>query len=242
MIVNPWSFPLSTFIDQSTWGRALTPTERSLVLATVTERHVAAGEGIVRVGDAASHWLGVVDGLAKMSLTADDGRVTTFTGASRGAWFGEGSLLRHEPFRYDVIALRDCRIAALPRATFEALRQGSLAFNHCLQHLMNARLGLFIGLLRNDRLLGPDARIAACLSSLYNPDLALDPGPRLDLTQLEVGLLAGVSRQRANQALRRLQELGLVSLGNGGLQILDLAGLARFAASINKDTNSKALQ
>ncbi|MEX8493636.1 Crp/Fnr family transcriptional regulator [Sphaerotilus sp.] len=221
---------LSCLIDQSTWGRALTSAERAQVMATTTERRIGAGEAIVSVGDAASHWLGMIDGLAKMSVTAADGRITTLTGASRGAWFGEGSLLRREPFRYDIIALRDSRIAELPRATFEVLRQGSLSFNHCLQHLMNARLGLFIGMLRNDRLLAPDARVAACLASLYNPDLAFDPGPRLDLTQAEIALLAGVSRQRTNQALQRLHERGLVCLCSRGLQIPDVEGLQAYAS------------
>jgi CRP/FNR family transcriptional regulator, cyclic AMP receptor protein len=228
---------LHAVIDQSTWGRALTPSERALVVATATERRVEAGQAIVGVGDAASHWFGMIDGLAKMSITAADGRITTLTGSSRGAWFGEGSLLRHEPFRYDVIALRDSRIAQVPRATFEALRQGSLPFNHCLQHLMNARLGLFIGMLRNDRLLGTDARVAACLASLYNPDLAFDPGPRLDLTQAEVALLAGVSRQRANQALQVLHERGLVCLGSRGMLIKHLDALQAFAIQSDKNTN-----
>lgn len=234
------SSDLSFIVDQSTWGRALSPAERAQVMATTTERHVRAGEGIVSVGDAASHWLGMIGGLAKMSVTAADGRITTLTGASRGAWFGEGSLLRHEPFRYDVIALRDCHIAELPRATFEALRQGSLPFNHCLQHLMNARLGLFIGMLRNDRLLAPDARVAACLASLYNPDLAFDPGPRLDLTQAEIALLAGVSRQRANQALQHLHERGLISQGGRGLHISDVEALHAYAFQLqdHKNTNS----
>lgn len=225
---------LSSIIDQSTWGRALSPAERAQVMAATTERRVSAGQGIVSIGDSASHWFGLIDGLAKMSVTAADGRITTLTGASRGAWFGEGSLLRREPFRYDVIALRDCHIAELPRATFEALRQGSLPFNHCLQHLMNARLGLFIGMLRNDRLLAPDARVAACLTSLYNPDLAFDPGPRLDLTQAEMALLAGVSRQRANQALQRLHERGLVCLGSRGLQIPDVEALQAYAFEPSK--------
>ena len=99
---------------------------------------------------------------------------------------------------------------------------------------MNARLGLFIGMLRNDRLLAPDARVAACLASLYNPDLAFDPGPRLDLTQAEMALLAGVSRQRANQALQRLHERGLVCLGSRGLQIPDVEALQAYAFESSK--------
>jgi CRP/FNR family cyclic AMP-dependent transcriptional regulator len=63
-------------------------------------------------------WIGVVDGLVKMANLSADGKPTTFTGLPAGAWFGEGSLLKDEPRRYGIIALRESRIACMPRATF----------------------------------------------------------------------------------------------------------------------------
>jgi CRP-like cAMP-binding protein len=148
-----------------------------------------------------------------------------------GGWFAEGSLLKRERLRYDVIALRDSRLALMPRSTFEWLRATSLPFNHYLQNLLNARLGLFIGLLEYDRLLGADARVARCLASLFNPDLYPEPGPFVDLLQGEIGLLAGVSRQRANTALQRLQGEGLIRIEHRGITVLDLAGLRGFAGA-----------
>jgi CRP/FNR family cyclic AMP-dependent transcriptional regulator len=130
-----------------------------------------------------------------------------------------------------VIALRDTRAAFMPRSTFEALRATSLPFNHYLQNLLNARLGLFIGLLEYDRLLGADARVARCLASLFNPDLYPEPGPFIDLQQGEIGLLSGVSRQRANAALQRLQAEGLIRIEHRGVTVLDLPGLRCFAGS-----------
>jgi CRP-like cAMP-binding protein len=192
------------------------------------ERRVPAGGHVARMGEPAEHWVGIVEGLVKMSVTAPDGKVSTLTGLTAGGWFGEGSLLKREPRRYDVIALRDTRAALMPRATFEWLRATSLPFNHHLQNLLNARLGLFIGLLEYDRLLGADARVARCLASLFNPDLYPEPGPYIDLQQGEIGLLSGVSRQRANAALQRLQAEGLIRIEHRGVTVLDLAGLRGF--------------
>lgn len=219
---------LTTTLGNTPWGRALAPAEMERVLGTVTLGTVRQGAHVVFDGDPPSHWIGLLDGLAKMSITASDGRITTLTGATGGAWFGEGSLLRHEPFRYDVVALRDCRVARMPRSTFDWLVQCSLPFNHCLQQLMSARLGLFIGTLLNDRLLAPEARVAASLTSLYNPDLQADPGPRLDLSQGEIALLAGLSRQRTNQALKHLEQGGFITQTRGGLRVIDLEGLRAF--------------
>lgn len=223
------SVPLADFLRLSVWGRALDAAQRAVVLAAAQERRVPAGCCVARMGEPAGHWLGIVEGLVKMSVLAADGRTASLTGAAAGAWFGEGSVLKGVPFRYDVVALRDTRLALIPRATFDWLRAHSLPFNHYLQDLLNARLSLFIGLLEFDRLLGPDARVARCLASLYTPELFPDPGPSLALTQHELALLAGVSRQRANVALGRLAAEGLLRVQRCGITVLDLDGLRGFA-------------
>src|SRR6185295_16085533 len=133
------------------------------------------------------------------------------------------------PRRYDVVALRPSRVALISHASFERLRQTSLPFNHYLQHLMNARLSLFIGMLEYDRLLATDAKVARCIATLFNADLYPQPRAYVDLRQQEIALLAGVSRQRANVALRKLQACGLVRTEARGLTVLDLDGLRNFA-------------
>lgn len=229
---------LAAWLQATVWGRALTPVQLARVIAQTHERQVPCGCCVARMGEPASHWLGIIDGLGKMSVLARDGRITSLTGAAAGAWFGEGSLLKAEPFRYDVVALRDTRVALLPQATFHWLRTVSLPFNHYLQHLLNARLGLFIGLLEVDRLLCPEARVARCIASLFDPELYpvshgadASAAPRcIPLAQHEVALLAGVSRQRANLALQRLCAAGLIEIERGRLTVRDLAGLQGFVA------------
>ena len=218
-------------LSESLWGRVLTPPELERACAESFERQVRAGGVAARMGERVDHWCGVAEGVLKMSVTAPDGKVTTLTGLIGGGWFGEGSLLKREARRYDVVALRPSRLVLVPHATFEWLRQTSLPFNHHLQHLMNARLGLFIGMLEYGRLLGTDARVARCLASLFNRELYPDPGSFVDLRQQEVGLLCGLSRQRVNVSLQRLQTQGLIRIEPRGLTVLDLPGLAGYAAA-----------
>jgi len=192
------------------------------------ERQVPAGGFVARMGQPVEHWIGVIEGLLKMSVTSPDGKVSTLTGINAGGWFGEGSLLKREPRRYDVVALRPSRVALVPYATFERLRTTSLPFNHHLHHLMNARLSLFIGMLEYDRLLSTDARVARCIATLFHTDLYPDTKAFVDLPQQEIALLCGVSRQRANVALRTLQGCGLVRVEPRGVTVLDLEGLRNF--------------
>ena len=222
---------LQETISTSAWGRALAPHELERVLQESSERWVSEGGYAARMGERVDHWTGVVQGLLKMSVTSAEGKVSTLTGMSAGGWYGEGSLLKREPRRYDVVALRPSRLAQVPYATFEWLRSTSLPFNHYLQQLMNARLSLFIGMLEYDRLLSTDARVARCLASLFNADLYPQPRAFLDLRQQEIALLSGLSRQRVNVALHRLQAGGLIRIEQRGMTVLDIEGLRNFPST-----------
>jgi CRP/FNR family transcriptional regulator, cyclic AMP receptor protein len=220
---------LEQTIHRSVWGRMLAPQELDRVVVESFERSVPAGGFVARMGQPVAHWIGVIEGLMKMSVTSPDGKVSTLTGMSTGGWFGEGSLIKREPRRYDVIALRPSRVALVPYATFERLRNTSVPFNHHLQSLLNARLSLFIAMLEYDRLLETDAKVARCIATLFNADLYPEMHAYVDLHQQEIALLAGVSRQRVNVALRKLQACGLVRVEPRGLTVLDVDGLRTFA-------------
>lgn len=220
---------LHDVLRQSAWGSRLPEDVLIRVTDATEERHVAAGELVARAGAPARHWIGLIDGFVKMSVTSRDGRLSTLSGLASGAWFGEGSVMKAEQRRYDVFALRDSRVAFVPAETFEWLRRTSFPFNHYLQQLMNARMSLFIGLLEHDRLLGVESRVAHALASLLDPDLYPFASDVVKLNQDEVGLLANVSRQRANVALQTLQAAGFIALERGGLRILDIDRLREFS-------------
>ncbi len=220
---------LADMLSQSNWGRLLNPQELGHVLHATLEQKVSTGALAGRMGERPGHWIGVVSGLIKISVTSADGRVSTLAGISEGGWFGEGSLLKREPRRYDVVAVKASRLALVPIATFEWLRQNSLPFNHQLQTLMNARLGQFIGQLECGRLLGTQARVARCLADLFNADLYPQRSPFVELHQGEIGLLSGFSRQCVNGALHELQDSGVLRVEKRGVTILRLHTLRQVA-------------
>jgi CRP/FNR family cyclic AMP-dependent transcriptional regulator len=61
------------------------------------------------------------DGLVEIASVPLEGKSMSFVGVPTTGWFGEGSLLKSEPRRYDGIALRDSSIAFMPRNTFALL-------------------------------------------------------------------------------------------------------------------------
>jgi len=215
-------------LRQTIWAQTLTPTQMQKVEADIEEQVVPEGGFVCRKGDPVDHWIGVGEGLLKMCSVSPEGKMVTFTGMLAGGWFGEGSLLKNEPRKYDVIALRDSRLLFMPRATFNWLLDNSIGFNRFLLLQLNERLGLFISLVEYDRMLDIDTRVARCLAALFNPYLNPGIGPQLQISQEEIGYLSGTSRQRANQALQVLEKEGVLKLDYGGITILDLDGLRRF--------------
>lgn len=219
---------LEAALRNSIWGRALTEEEFARALSGTVERTIGTGAFVCMKGEPVDHWMGVVDGLVKMTSSWSCGKTTTFTGLAAGGWFGEGSLLKNDPRKYDVMALRNSRIAYMNRGTFLWLMDHSIPFNRFLINQLNERLGQFIGMMENERLLDTDARLARNLAALFNPVLYPGTGPELQISQEEIGFLAGLSRQRVNQALKSLQEAELLRLEYGKLTILDLDGLRTY--------------
>lgn len=215
-------------IRSSLWGQSLTEEQLAKALAGTIERSYAAGAFICMKGEPVDYWMGVIDGLGKMASHWTTGKTTSLTGISTGGWFGEGSLLKSEARRYDVMAIRETRVAFMNRSTFLWLMDNSIPFNRHLITQLNERLGQFIGMMENERMLDTDARIARGLAALFNPVLYPGTNRLLQISQEELGYLAGVSRQRANQALKVLEDAGLVRNEYGGIHIIDLDALRRF--------------
>jgi len=210
------------------WSRELSEREAEMACAGITERSYRAGEHIFLRGDQFDYWTGVVAGLVRMSIVSRGGKAMTFTGLTAGAWFGEGTVLKKEARRYDMVALRDSRIALMEQGTFFWLYENSVAFNRFLVVQLNERLGQFIGLVEYGRTLDATARLARSIVSLFNPILYPDLSLHLEITQEEIGALSGISRQNANQCLKRLEKEGLLRLEYGGVTILDLGGLRSY--------------
>lgn len=219
---------LNDFVDRCVWAADLSPEQSDVVRRAMCVREYSQGDYVCHKGDMAEHWLGVLEGIVKITTVSPSGKSVTFTGVPRGGWFGEGAVLKAEIRKYDVMALRRSRIAFLPRETFQWLLDTSLPFTRFLLTQLNERLGQFIAAVEYERLLDIDSRVARAVSSLFNEHLYPGLGKTLEISQEEIGLLAGISRQRANQALKVLEQQGLVKVDYGVIEVLDLEGLRQY--------------
>ncbi|MGC3027783.1 Crp/Fnr family transcriptional regulator [Burkholderia sp. DN3021] len=219
------------FLARCSWYGNLTEGQREIVKRDCFDRSYSPGAIACHRGDAVDHWLGVIEGIVKVDTASKKGRVVTFAGIPAGSWFGEGSVLKEEPRAYSVTAVRDSRLAFMPRSTFLWLLENSHTFSRYVIDQLNARCGYYIGLVQNLRIHEAPARVAFCLTELFNRQLYPATAMTLGFSQEEIGRLSGLSRQNANRALRTLADAGLILAEYGAVHILDLEGLREFAHS-----------
>ena len=207
------------------WLAVLDEHQRERVVREIQVSDATPGDYICRTGRPVTYWFGVIDGLLKMSSDNAEGQTMTYTGVPPGGWFGEGTALKREPYRYNIQALRNSIVAGLPVDTFHWLLDHSIGFNRFVMNQINERLGQFIAAREIDRMTNPDARVARSLAALFNPVLYPGVGEMLRITQQELAYLVGLSRQRVNEALNALQAQNVIRVEYGGLRVLDLDAL-----------------
>lgn len=219
---------LTDHLAETDWLTALPSVIRERVIADAYERSYGTNDFVARKGEPSDSWIGVAEGLLKVSAVYRTGKVVIFTACPEGSWVGEGSVLKRELRRYDIVAMRPTRAIHLPASTFRWLMDTSLEFNHVIVARLNERLGQFIAMTEIDRMSDAVARVARSIGTLYNPTLHPHLGSMLSLSQSELGELIGMSRQSVASALKQLEAAGLLSAAYGRITVLKPSALQNY--------------
>lgn len=211
------------FLQTQAWFRALPVADQARLEANVRLVRGRKGEVVLRAGDVVEGWYGVVSGLVKLQSHSPEGRTSVFVGLPAGQWFGEGSALKKEARRYDVVALRESTLLCLPCAEFDHLFNTSIGFTQAVVWQMNMRLGQAMAAIEASRVRTPEQRVALYLSRVFWHGIQ-----KLDLSQEELSNIVGLSRQTVNRALQVLEQQGLLSLQLGRIGVRNDDALTAF--------------
>jgi CRP/FNR family cyclic AMP-dependent transcriptional regulator len=217
---------ISQFLSVQPWYVRLSMTDQLTISEQVVRIAGKKGDIMLAANAPVDGWYAVFSGLVKLQSAPVLGRSSTFLGVACGDWFGEGSALKTEPRRYEVIALRDTELLCLPQAAFDRLRASSMEFNQFLVQQLNLHLSQAMALIEASRIRTPEQRVALSLSRLF-----WNRSRKVNLSQDELANLVGVSRQTANQALKSLALRGLVNLEFGRVAIPNDEALSKFIFS-----------
>jgi CRP-like cAMP-binding protein len=195
-------------------------------------RDVPARQTFIEAGTRLDHSILILDGLAARYKDLRDGQ-RQITALHVPGDFADLHSFTLKRLDHSLIALTDCRTAAVPHARIAELveqfpRIGRLYwFSTNLDASMHREWVLSMGI--RDAL----ARIAHLFCELQVRfqlvGLGDADGYMLDLSQAELGECCGLTSVHVNRSLRRLREMGVLTFRAGRVAITDAAALQRIA-------------
>ena len=205
---------------------------------TVAQWRVRRGSTFCREGCLAQAIYVVRFGSFKYLKTVEDGyeHVLGFTGAGEVIGF-EGLALAQLP--YDVVALEDSSVIALPLSELDGWRRQSPALDHALQCALVGQLARAGDIAEMMAAVASEVRLARFLVWFSNRMAARGQSPRrflLRMSRRDIASLLAVAHETISRSFGLLAEWGYVRADIREIEILDMEGLKACTRNTRRDT------
>ena len=205
------------------------PFQHSL-LAHALQRPLTAGQYLFKRGDPPCGLYAVLDGSLRVSAVNEQGKEAILSLVEPPYWFGEICLFDGLPRTHDACAVGPCTLLQVPQQALLNILDASPHYWRDLALLMSQKLRLsFIGL-EQLSLMPATVRLAHRLLMIVEGHGDTEPARRiLQLPQEDLAAMLNLSRQTTNVLLKDLQAQGIVRLGYGEIEIIDVQRLRQAA-------------
>lgn len=202
--------------------------ERAALLRGGKIRLLGRQEAICYQSDPAAHVILVLDGFLKLSATLADGNEVFVEIAGPGHCVGEMLALQSRMHDADVTALSACRLLMIDARQFRQAFDGKPEGLMALLRLADGRLQTAIERLLDSRARTAPVRLAKVLLEVTRlPSSAPGKGACLPLrlSQSELGVMAGMSREMVNKHLALWRDAGWIRMSGGTVASVDADAL-----------------
>jgi len=182
------------------------------------------GQRIYTQAEPGNEMFRITSGSVRMSALRHDGREALYLIFEPGDCFGTSSLVDGEPRPQTASAQGEVELQVLRRDAFERLRLDHRAFNDALLRLISRHMRLLSDYFVTSTLDELPCRVAKRLLEVSKSfGVSRERGIRLSmrLSQAELALMVGASRQSVSKVLQKFQEDGLIAIEYGTVLILD---------------------
>ena len=212
------------------WFASLPASEQAAMLALADLVVVPRGGVLYRKGVQGCNFYGLVRGVVKISSVGADGREGILALIEAGNWFSESTLLDGQPNPYDATALEPLEVLTITPEGFAQLMQ-RLPFAVAIARLEALRLRAVFGMVEDTMVRDMGARVARRLLVLAHGDatMAAQARARVLVSQDALAMMLGITRQTLWKEIRALVDAGVLALGYGRVDILDVPALTRRA-------------
>lgn len=208
------SLSVTELLARSPLFAELTPRERHSLAEQMSDLQLDRRQLLFSRGDPEKDVYLVLEGRIRISVLSVEGRELSFSHAVPGDVFGEIAALDDAPRSADATAITPARLKVLGQSAFRQLLLTNPATAMATIKLLCTRLR---GLSKHYEAIAlhpVEIRLARLLLNMLEQQSSgktdSTPSLPLDVTQSELGLLIGTTRQRANAALNALEARGII--------------------------------
>ncbi|MBL0885245.1 Crp/Fnr family transcriptional regulator [Myceligenerans indicum] len=168
-------------------------------------------------------------GRIRIFRTSPDGRALTTAIIEPGTIFGEMVIIGQQMLDNYAEALDDVVVCVMNKSEVKRLLLGDPRIAIRISETLGRRLGVIERRLSDTVFKSVPQRIATTLVTLAAGSTAgLGRGRQVRLTHEQLAALAGTSRETTTKILGELSEQGMVSLGRGRINVLELELLRQY--------------
>lgn len=198
----------------------LTPVQKRALLAACTPRILRSPTHILRQGEPTNGSYFIVSGRVEVSYVDRSGNQVVVHTAIAGEMIGEVEALSGRPCAASCLSTPDTTVLFCPaKALHLHVPPQILISNLCT--ILHDRLMRENRNRTADHYYNAEQRVR-----LYLRQLTSDTDNAVRISQSQLGLVIGCSRQTVNKMLGELRDAGIIELGRNAVRILDRARLA----------------
>ncbi|NVZ52318.1 Crp/Fnr family transcriptional regulator [Pseudomonas sp. B6002] len=212
------------------WFSHLPSSFQHSLLAQARLRSLVAGQTLFKRGDPPCGLYAVLEGTLRISAVNEQGKEAILSLVEPPYWFGEICLFDGLPRTHDACAAGPCTLLQVPQQALLNILDEAPHYWRNLALLMSQKLRLsFIGLEQLSLMPAP-VRLAHRLLMIVEGYGDIEHSRRvLQLPQEDLAAMLSLSRQTTNALLKDLQAQGVVRLGYGEIEVLDVQRLREVA-------------
>jgi CRP-like cAMP-binding protein len=198
--------------------------------AYAATRLVPADTTLFSKGDPGDALYAVCTGTVKITVPSVDGREAMFNLLHSGEIFGEIALLDGQPRTADAVTMTDCELMVIERRDFMAFVHSEPKVALKLIELLCARLRWASEHFEEVVFLNLPTRLARTLLRLEERDGEPALQQKVAVTQQQLSLMLGVTRESINKQLSAWGKRNWIRLERGGIVVLARDSLQAVAA------------
>lgn len=203
-------------------------------MARARDRKLPNATVLYRQGDATAEIFQIVSGEIRMFVLDEDGQEALIYIYGQGDVVADSAAIDRDPYPATIATRGETRLKVWSVDDIMELRAEYPELDASLALQMSQRLRAMLVLIQELVTLSVPARVASRIASLAQLQGKLSTDTALSISQADLSLMVGATRQSINLVLNELKTRDLIDTRYGRIHVKDLAGLHRYAAAAKK--------